>query len=132
MSNHPRRRPAPPGRLNGQRRPPATGTASPPDVAMCYGMTETADPAEVEQAKLTTHDQLVEQLGDRRRGPVYWRIVSGPEIPETLNTLADDKAQAHYEGETDRDDAFAGMRRWVLEHPDAVLVIAQAAAVVTQ
>lgn len=125
MSNHPRRRPG----LNGSRRPstavPTSG--APPAVCMTYAM---AGPDDIEEAKQATHDRLVEQLGDRRQGGVYWRIIPPHEVPGVLRQLSDDEAQAHYEGETSRDDAFANMRRHLLEHPDAHLVIAQAAAVI--
>jgi hypothetical protein len=132
MSNHPRRRPGPMPRLNGARRLPAAAPrGAPPAVCMTYGMTSSGDPTEIEEAKQVTHDQLIERLGDRRSGPVYWRIVPPVEVPGVLRTLAEQDTQVHYEGETTRDDAFASLRRHLLEHPDAHLVIAQAAATVS-
>lgn len=53
---------------------------------ICAG-TADADPANIDEAKQATHDALIDDLGDRRLGPVFWRILPARQGIDHLRSL---------------------------------------------
>ncbi len=49
-------------------------------------------PSNLDEARTRTHDNLIEQMGANRAGPVSWRIVAGKEALTVMDEL--DAAQA--------------------------------------
>lgn len=67
----------------------------------------------------TTHDRVIEAMGDRRNGPIHWRTYTG----QTAITFLHQYAQAI-------PDAAEGAHRGaalVEQHPDTVLLVTFAA-----
>lgn len=77
----------------------------------------TTDGSDLTAAKQKTHDELIQQLGIRRLGPVQWIVVPpGPERVRAINEFCDDSERAN-------------VQKWFEAHPNGWFVCAFAEAI---
>lgn len=86
-------------------------------VRVAFGATGTRDKDDVALVRRQTHDQVIEDLGDARTGPVTWRQLTAPAGVDLLleNGYGDDAA-------------YAQLIKYLRDNPGGWLVIASAPA----
>ncbi len=68
----------------------------------------------IEEVKTVTHDKVVAELGDRRRGPVKWGFVESQHAGKVLRDLGYDWSD------------IGPLVKFLSEHDQSVLVVASA------
>lgn len=130
-------------RKHSHRRQPSRGRITRQNaIATQLAVTDDRDPESIELAKRTTHDQLIEGLGARRRSGVRWYIFDNDD-PDALKAVeALERSGIHSEswrsdpppqddatfrfGEGSRAEQYEQTVGWIKEHPEGALVIATA------
>lgn len=103
-----------------------------PDADVCTQIAATIDATDesIEEAKHVSHDQLVRQLGRRRRSGVRW-AVHGPDERDAALVTMSQTATKHTNADGSAafpEDPYADVRAWFDEYPGGVLVVAMAVA----